>query len=356
MKKNLISRFLLLSLFFSVMLLGNCHVSGGQETLPDFSGLQILIDDFAVDDVALIIGDEEGVLYSYEKGDVTVNTRMLIASANKWLTGAAVWSLIEKGVLSRNVHPGDYIEFWTEDESDLRSTITLDHLLGQTSGFNNPPPIHEYIGNPTYSLAEAVEHAYSGELDSDPGEKFSYGPEHFQIAAMIASRAQAEKDFRLILREEIFNPAGMSSDTGFPLGAGDNARYSGGILSTAADYGLFLRAMLAGELFDDMDGFLEDRTAGVEFGYRPIDYNDMDWHYAFGFWKECDQESWDDSCNINPVVSSPGAFGFTPWIDFQNRYWGVIAFYQLSSLEFLTSMESVLLEQKIQEYIEAELD
>ena len=82
----------------------------------------------------------------------------------------------------------------------------------------------------------------------------------------------------------------------------------------------------------------------------------MDWHYAFGFWKECDTDSWDPSCNTEPIVSSPGALGLTPWIDFHNRYWGVIAFEQVSTLSFLSSMESVLLEQSIQEHIEALLD
>ena len=49
------------------------------------------------------------------------------------------------------------------------------------------------------------------------------------------------------------------------------------------------------------------------------------WHYAFGSWRECNQPIYDESCEGNGVISSPGAFGFYPWWDRRDDSWGVIA-------------------------------
>ncbi|HET8871960.1 MAG TPA: hypothetical protein VFM48_16065, partial [Aquabacterium sp.] len=43
------------------------------------------------------------------------------------------------------------------------------------------------------------------------------------------------------------------------------------------------------------------------------------WHYSIGHWVEDDPAVGDGS------FSSPGAFGFYPWIDSAKRYYGIIA-------------------------------
>ncbi len=329
---------------------------GGSEGPPkeyDFSAVVPVIDAFPVSDMAVMIGDSSGVLFSYEKGDFTVDTPVLIASANKWLTGATIWRLIEQGVLSREVRPHQFVDFWTNDAADPRSMITLDMLLGLSSGFNNSPIQKECIGNPLYSLYDCVRVLYEGGVDTQPGEVYSYGPEHFQMAAFVASEAMAGQSFQAIMDEELFAPLGMSSATSYASKNNDNARYSGGIHSTAADYSKFLRALLAGDAFNDLNGFIEDRTANTVFNYRPdgVEENGLDWHYAFGFWIECDSVPFDPECNNKPTVSSPGAFGFTPWVDLERGYWGVIAFEGGGESSFRPSFESVALEQELQQLL-----
>lgn len=336
----------------------NSDPSEGDSNEPpqeyDFSAVVPVIESFPVSDMAVMIGDETGVLFSFEKGQFSVTKPVLIASANKWLTGATIWRLIEQGVLDRNSHPQDFIDYWTSDVSDPRSQITLDTLLGLSSGFNNSPINTECIGSHEFSLYDCVKDLYQGGLDSTPGEVYSYGPEHFQIAALLASEAMAGQNFQLIMREELFEPLEMSDDTTYALQNNGNARFSGGIWSTALDYSKFLRGMLAGDVIRDLEGFFQDRTENVVFNFRPdgVEANGLDWHYAFGFWIECDSFPFDTSCNENPTVSSPGAFGFTPWIDLKKGYWGIIAFDGASETGIRPSFESVALEQDLQSLLE----
>lgn len=333
---------------------GSSNDPGTDPEVPDFSVLSPIIEEFEVQDMAVMIGDSNGVLYTYEKGDFTIDSQVYIASANKWLTGATIWRLIEQGVISRDDTIGTYVDFWSNDSADPRSGITIENLLGQTSGFNNSPIRVECIGKPTFELYECVQTLYDGGLDSNPGDEFWYGPEHFQMGALMASAAMGYQDFREIMREQLFDPVGMSSATGYTEENNNNARYSGSIQSTANDYSKFLTVLLNGSLITDMDAYLEDRTANSIFGFRPggIDDNNVDWHYAFGYWLECDSVPYTQSCNNQPTISSPGAFGFTPWIDFKNGYWGVIAFEGSDDNDFRPSRQSVALEQLLQEEIE----
>lgn len=137
--------------------------------------------------------------------------------------------------------------------------------------------------------------------------------------------AATGQEINTLLDDRLASRFGLSDDTAHPdIG---NTRYAGAIASTAADYGRLLEAVLDGRLVSDRDGFLEDRTPDIPIVFRPgtVELNMFDWHYGFGFWKECDLSSYQPECNIDPTISSPGGFGFTPWIDFDAGYWGVIA-------------------------------
>lgn len=295
-----------------------------------------------------MIGDETGTLYSYEKGTFTTDTEVPIASASKMMFGLLIWDLIESGDLGRIDRPQDYISFWTDMAGDGRSEITLDQLLGFTSGFNEPPSNPTCIGDGTVSLSDCVETVYAGGLDTQPGEAYYYGPEHMQVAGLMAAE-KTGKTVGSLLAERLAQPLGLTV-TRYPALRGDNPRFSGNMRSNADEIALILTAVLAGDLVTDRAGYLEDRTGSVTFGSRPAGLDMMDWHYGFGFWKECDALSYTAACDANPTISSPGAFGFTPWIDFEHGYWGIVAMEESGG-----STSSVELEQALQPLIETAL-
>ncbi|MEN9452787.1 MAG: hypothetical protein RLZZ369_1846, partial [Pseudomonadota bacterium] len=98
---------------------------------------------------------------------------------------------------------------------------------------------------------------------------------------------------------------------------------AGGAQSSAQGYGQFLRSMLAGDL-----------KLGALLGAHPVCTNPKacpgdalktpipsteSWHYSLGHWVE------DDATVGDGAFSSPGAFGFYPWIHANRQYYGILA-------------------------------
>jgi CubicO group peptidase (beta-lactamase class C family) len=323
---------------------------------PDFTAVTARIQGFAFNNVAVLIGDSTGVLYRFQRGTMTPSRPVFIASASKLFVGATMWRLVEAGRLTRATRPQDHIDFWARDAGDPRSRISLDDLAGFTSGFNGSGLDGSCIGDPAFTLAACVRQIHDRGPASPPGAAYSYGGEHMQIAAnLVASREG--KTFNTVMRERVADPLGMSAETRFSLGAGDNPTYAGGMRSTAEDYGLLLRAILQSGFITDRAGFLEDRIGRKPILFRPpgISENRLDWHYGFGFWKECDLAVYAAACDTAPVISSPGAFGFTPWIDFGNGYWAIIAVEEGLGQGRDPAGTSVELEQALQPLISAAL-
>ena len=97
--------------------------------------------------------------------------------------------------------------------------------------------------------------------------------------------------------------------------------------STGEDYGKVLTAFMNGNLITDRAGFTADRTGDLlgDVDINALEDLSLDWHYGYGFWIECNTVPFENSCNENPRISSPGAFGFLPWADLEFGYWAVLA-------------------------------
>lgn len=321
---------------------------------PDFSVLIPDVDASPANDVAILVGDETGILFTYEKGSFSVDDQVAIASASKMMFGLLVWDLVESGDLARTDTPQTHISFWTSMAGDARSEVTLDQLMGFVSGFNEPPGNPGCIGEGSSTLSDCVRMVYDGGLDTLPGTAFYYGPEHMQVAGLMATEATGDSIGNL-LNDRLVVPLGLTQ-TEYPAARGDNPRFSGNMRSSAADLARILMAVLDGDLVQDQAGYLEDRTSSSVFGHKPAGVESIDWHYGFGFWKECDEMSYTSACDVNPTISSPGAFGMTPWIDFEHGYWGIVAMEDVTIAGRPAAEVSVELEQRLQTLIEDELD
>ena len=60
-----------------------------------------------------------------------------LASASKFPAAVAVAGAVENGFLTFDTKVCEVFEWWSCDSSDLRSGVTLRHLLSFTSGFYN---------------------------------------------------------------------------------------------------------------------------------------------------------------------------------------------------------------------------
>lgn len=312
------------------------------EAEPDpWQPVVAVLESHSVDDLALIVGTSDGEIFRYEKGAFSVSDVHAIASASKWVTGATLLTLVDQGILSLDDSPQRYLSYWTDDPLDPRSRVTLEQLLSFTAGFHRAPSDAGCIGDESLTLQACVAELYDEGIDADPGTTFFYGPVHMQIAAAMAEIATGQP-FSEIVRLTLVTPLGLSNATGF---AGSNPRASGAATSTTLDYAEFLRAQLAGEFLPaSFDVLIAERLSQVDIVSRPSALEDgLDWYYGLGLWRECDEPNWNASCDAKRRVSSPGAFGWYPWLDVDEGYYAVLAMEERLTLLVSPSAESVRL-------------
>ena len=239
------------------------------------------------------IGDAHGKLAS---GSVTgplgvarysETSSMAIASASKWLFAAYVVQRRE-GALS--VDDVRFLNF----RSGYTSFISC--LKGQT--------VDGCLAFP----------AANGAFTAAQVDLFSYGGGHMQQhASRLGLGALDNAGLAAELRFQLGNDVGLTYN---------QPQLAGGAQSTPQDYARFLRKLINGDL-----------RLGALLGSQPVCTNPStcaqalktpipqseSWHYSLGHWVE------DDPLLGDGAFSSPGAFGFYPWVDAARGTYGVVA-------------------------------
>ncbi len=310
--------------------------SGSPNTTPPtvdhVAALESALAGFPVDNYAVIIGDADGQLVAMEFGSFSVDDRHLIASASKWLSAMVIMNQVEQGIMSLDDRPQDYISWWTSEPTDARSQITLEQLLSFTAGFDTDPGDDSCVKVALTTVNLCAREFYDGGVAYEPGSTFHYGPAHMQVAARMAELATG-MSYTDLVDSALSTTLGLAQ-TDFRVPSAANPRAAGGGRSSASDYSRILQAILQGTFLPGVNDEMEaDRTGPpVTMGSvpAPLVENNFDFHYALGHWRECAQPVWDASCDNRQISSSTGAFGWHPWIDYDNGYYGVLAVFEAS--------------------------
>jgi hypothetical protein len=258
------------------------------------------------------IGNQNGTLASASstasgQTPVLSSTPMSIASASKWIYGMYV--LQKRGGVA-NLSSADIA------------------FLNFTSGYS-------YMGSDTQSATCTAPPSGADSINycltlpsSTPGKLFS--SQNPATIGLFDYDAGHEENHAGQLQPEINAldtsalGAAIAGELGIP---GVTLRYNqpllaGGIYGTANDYTPLLRAVLSGQL--QMLGALGKNpvcawtgASSCNAAYSPI--ITVHWHYSMAHWVE------DDPTSGDGAFSSPGAFGFYPWIEANKNYYGVIA-------------------------------
>ena len=249
--------------------------------------------------VAMVV-DRDGVTYHHAAGRrsldaptaMTPDSVFWLASMTKAVVSVAALTLVEQGKLSLDGDLAPLIpEFATlsvlegfdvEGKPSLRKPkrpVTLRHLLTHTAGFGYGfinPQIGQWqsaagAGDPTSGLRKDLVQP----LLFDPGDQWAYGINTDWVGVAVEAASGLRLD--AYLSRTLFAPLGMH-DTGFarsadqltraagmharletgdlapiPFGMVENPEVlsgGGGLYSTAADYGRFLRMLLNGGALD----------------------------------------------------------------------------------------------------------
>jgi hypothetical protein len=123
---------------------------------------------------------------------------------------------------------------------------------------------------------------------------------------------------------------GLFPSGAFDLPSATNPRLAGGMHWTGAEYLDFLRALYDGKLLEPETrrAMLDSQRGEAKVvGSPALDALGQDWAYGFGNWLECPTALGPDTfdCGAGHRNSSPGAYGAYPFIDWDERYLGILA-------------------------------
>ena len=244
------------------------------------------------------------------------------------MSGLTIARLVEQGAMAWDDRVGDYFPQVSAD----KAAITLEQLMSHTSGL--PHDDDSCLSSPQYTLAGCAEQILEQPLIGAPGTVFAYGGNSMQVAGRMAEIASGKAWDDLFI-DEVVIPLNLTATDWalFSTAPGYdrrvNPRIAGGVRSTLGDYATLVDMVLAhgvsvGRRFlsaDTIDAMARDRTAGTSDLARPPTAPSS-YGYGIGQWIEKVHDT--RYLSGAPIVSSPGAFGFHPWVDHMSGIAGVL--------------------------------
>jgi serine-type D-Ala-D-Ala carboxypeptidase/endopeptidase len=305
--------------------------------------------------MGLAIYDAQGVK-RFEKyyGAFSGTQRVAVASASKLVSGLVIARVIDQGFLTLDSTTGAVLG-WT----GAQGTITLRQLLSFTSGLEREAGC-TLLQNIT--LAECVALVSTLPLVAAPGTRFDYGSTHLHVAARMAEVTTAQS-WANLFASQLKTPLRLSSPDLLYYSAPrqatgtSNPLIAGGLRATMNEYAVMLglefsRGVYGGNALIDAAFFAAQSSEaypGAVIGNSPFANAGLPFHYGLAAWLECAPPA--VNCN---VVSSPGAFGFTPWVDRDGGYSAILGMEVTESQSGVVQF-AVSLEQELKPLIRAAL-
>lgn len=366
--------FLLLA--FSLLLLPTLHAQTYDFRKVD----QVLEDSLEVlggtgaDDaggVTLLLWKDGKLIYERSlalPGKTMSKTRLLpIASASKWMSGTVITALLEQGLMRLDDTVGQYIPTAAADKRGITLRQTFSFTSGLRSNFGEITPCVEDVTS-KLTLAECVDSVLQGALVSALGSTLNYGSEGMHVGGRMAEVASgltvgSGSCWDTLFQRNVARPLGLTRTSWDIKGLydTDNPRIDGGVFSTAEEYLLLTRMVLGRGMLDgkrilsetSIDSMLADQTRGARIGYTP--YLGMEYafpgikntRYGIGVWRE----RIDTATGRALEVASQGRFGWSPWVDFERQYCGVLAVKSNSVVSIYPSYMKI--KQLIREALDA---
>ncbi len=264
---------------------------------------------------AIIVVYDGRIVHERYFGSYTAATVVPIASASKWLAGATVMALVDEGRIRLDDPVSTYLEGFDGD----KASMTVRQLFNHTSGL---PGDDTAVQNPLSTTARAADAAARLTLRSKPGAEFRYGGVAMQVGARAAELA-AKKSWREVFADEISGPLAMKDTKFGRLGRAENPQVAGGASSTARDYAAFLTMLLSKGVYDgkrvlsedSVRELVRDTRGSAKLSVATPARMAASSGYGVGCWVERK-----DKDGATLAASSPGAFGFRPWVDFERNY------------------------------------
>lgn len=303
----------------------------------------------AIPGLALVVVDAtDRVVFSQVYGDFALDRRVAVASASKWIAGMVFGELVARGQLSLDDTTGEVLGW--RDKRD----ITLRHLLSFTSGLQRSNPCNN---NARITLETCVDRIATSTPTAQPGARFDYGSTHLAVAARMAE-VRTGRSWNALFREILGDPLGLPPEVTYftaprqAVGT-DNPLVAGGLRASVDEYRALLRVLFhrgrAGALEIGepswFDAMATEPYPAATIGSSPVAAVGLPFRYGLTSWLECATPA--TGCAVS---SSPGAFGWTPWVDRARGYYAILGM-ELSQVEGGVVAFSVELQQALEPLI-----
>jgi CubicO group peptidase (beta-lactamase class C family) len=145
----------------------------------------------------------------------TPDTKFRLGSITKQFTAMLTLELVEQGKIKLDGRISDYLPDYRKD---IGEKVTVHHLLTHTSGipsYTSQPGFFANVSRNPYKVGDFVKQYASGNLEFEPGSKFSYNNSGYFLLGAIIERVTG-KTYAQALKEMILDKVGMK-DTGYDL-------------------------------------------------------------------------------------------------------------------------------------------
>lgn len=288
------------------------------------STIRAAVNSAAIPGLGVSVYDaSDRLVFSRMYGDFAPDRRVAVASASKMITGLVLFSLIDQGRLTLDSRIADVLGWGGEPRM-----VTLRHLLSFTSGFVSSDPC-TFVA--TITLEACTDQIKTVAFASAIGAEFDYGSTHLQVAARMAEVVTG-KPWNQVFRETIADPLGLPAGVEYftlpRLAIGTtNPLAAGGLRASMQDYAKMLAVVYhngthGGVAIGNSSLFQQQRVdqyPAALIRFSPMTATGRAYRYGLTAWLECDTPA--SGC---ASISSPGAFGFTPWLDRDAGYYAII--------------------------------
>src|SRR6185436_14293187 len=140
----------------------------------------------------------------------TPDTKFRLGSITKQFTATVILQLVEQGKIKLDGKLSDYLPDYRKD---VGNKVTIHNLLTHTSGipsYTGLPGFFDNVSRNPYKVTEFVNKYASGDLEFEPGSKFSYNNSGYFLLGAIIERVTG-KTYEQVLKENIFDPLGMKN-------------------------------------------------------------------------------------------------------------------------------------------------
>jgi len=348
-----------LALCATVVVILLLRTTAATHKLDGWNLVRAAIAEVPVTNFALSVGREER-LFLEMKGNITMETTMNIASSSKMVGGMPMFKLLAEGKVKLHDPVNMYLPYWTKDPADMRSQLTIWHLLTFQSGYTVSMELDKFCPDKKNEVLEdCMEGFYKNvNMTEQPGTVWDYNSVHLQFIGAIYSEVMGKPTHQIL--KDFLVEWGMKDS----VWLGDqNPMLAADLTTTGDDYEKFMIAYFNGKIIPSYwryvgEGYYNPYPSVKD--RNPWDYIIGDFVGGYGMlnWFECmvDVRSYPtmkDSCVKEDSHTDPGFFGYWPLYDRSHNYWMQIVY---DGAPFTGCVEGGLLREVLKPLVSLAID